>query len=38
MAKKKGKRKPKQYNKNGIRIESERPPRRRYFPGEVVKD
>lgn len=28
----------KQFNKHGIRIERERPPRKRYFPGEKVKE
>lgn len=28
----------KQFNKNGIPMESDRPPRRRYLPGDKVKE
>jgi len=32
------KRKPKRLKKNGIPVQGERPPRKRYFPGEKVDD
>jgi len=36
--KRNSKRKPTRYNKNGIRLQGDRPPRLRIFPGERKKE
>lgn len=35
---KRKRRRPRQFNKHGIPIEGERPPRRKYFPGQRLRD